>query len=102
MPRLPAALFQSYDPSWVPTEWLGGKVDNQWRTSAAKAYPPRLSQVIAAAFDRYAEQVRCEGHEEEPLWLQEALDEMGSWDPFLENPEGNTMTSDYHPMQADV
>ena len=102
LPWLPDSLFSAYDPQWVPTEWLGGKVDNQWRTSAAKAYPPRLSQVIASAFVRYAEQASCEGTEDEPSWLSDALEEMGSWDPFLDNPEGMTMASDYHPMQAEV
>ena len=51
LPHLPGALYRAYDPSWRPSETLGGfDSDGSWRTTKAKAYPDRMNQVLSAAY----------------------------------------------------
>ena len=98
LPDLPRHLFALYQPNWVPTERLGGKSQDgkSWKTSKAKAYPPRMCQALAFSHLRHAQAVSCEGSEEDPAGLDEVLRALAAgFDPYLEDARGTTMGHDY-------
>ena len=91
-------LFKQYQPGWRPTEWLGGRESGGggWKTAKAKAYPPRMCQVIAETHLRHAESMTEEGHEPDPEMLEQALLALSpGFDPYLWDAKGTEMTNDY-------
>ena len=91
-------LYKQYQPGWKPTEWLGGreKGNKGWKTSKAKAYPPRLCQVIAESHLRHARSLQEEGHEPDPELLAEAIAALSpGFDPYLCGAQGTEMAGDY-------
>ena len=107
LPRLAANIFSKYDRSWRPSQTLGGwcPETRTWRTSAAKAYPERLSQAIAEEILDYSQRVNSEGESTFVPGLEEALTALTQWDPYWFG-EGGMMAHDYHPdvqgAQADA
>ena len=91
-------LYKQYQPGWKPTEWLGGreKGSKGWKTSKAKAYPPRLCRVIAECHLRHAQSLQEEGHEPDPNLLAEAIAALSpGFDPYLCGAQGTEMAGDY-------
>lgn len=90
-------VVDHYDKGWVATETLGGREGSGWRTSKAKAYPERLSKVIAYAHLKHLECAKYEGTEPDPEGLQLALNKLAQLhDPYDENAAGTKMMADYH------
>ena len=98
LPHLAAAIFTGYDPHWRCSEKLGGKSSSgAWKTTKAKAYPPRLCKILADQFAWYANEVS----RDEQIGTVEHLDDlealMRPWAPFLDTSEQTTMLQDYQP-----
>ena len=90
---LPHRIFSAYDPKWKPTSWLGGKrADGQWRTTEAKAYPPKLCEVLAHSYIDFAETVPMEGFESDPKGIEPALHALTA---VLQADEEGQMCSDF-------
>ena len=97
LPWLASMLFDHYDKGWVATETLEGREGSGWKTSRAKAYPEKLSKVIAHAHLRFLEDADFEGTELDPEGLQFALDKLARLhDPYDEHAVGTRMMADYH------
>ena len=96
LPAFAALVFANYDKQWRPTEVLGGREGNQWRTSKAKAYPQKLSMVIAQAHLHHLGTIEMEGDEEAPEGLQHALSRLAQvHDPYDCTATGTKMLADY-------
>ena len=99
LPRLAAALFSGYDPSWKCEETLGGRgPGGEWRTTKAKEYPPRMCSIMAKEFAWYAGQI---ARSDQKASLDEFADIsalMKPWDPFLEDDLQDAMLQDYQPL----
>ena len=95
---LGAALYAGYDKSWRPTMQLGGRDSDgrTWKTSQAKAYPPKMCKIIVEEHVRFAEAQEGEGIEEEPIGLAERLRILShAFDPYKQDAQGTTMCADY-------
>ena len=99
LPTLPKWIFSSYTPGWKATETLGGKSGKQWKTSAAKAYPERMCEAMASAYEDFATGLQCEGHQAISGELQAAIDALSNWDPYDESGVQTDMKADYHPAE---
>ena len=87
-------LFAAYDVTWRPTVLLGGLGEDGWRTAAAKAYPPRLCEILARNYLWYADSAATSGSEIDPPELAAAIKALCRWDPYSDIVE--TFFSDYH------
>ena len=96
LPGFGQALYERYDKRWRPTMKLGGKADGAWRTAQAKAYPPKLNQVIAQQHALFAHNLEGSGVADVPSDLQAALEALVfSYDPYMSTAKGLEMCSDY-------
>ena len=97
LPHLPLALYSQYDPKWRPTMVLGGKDSSErfWKTSHAKAYPPKLCKIMAEQFLWFASTIQEEGVSAAPEGLGEALARLCCWDPYTMDDSMNQMKGDY-------
>lgn len=98
LPDLPQKLFALYQPHWRPTERFGGRNSDgkTWKTSKAKAYPPRLCQALAMSHLQHAAAIQCEGYEEDPAGLDVVVKTLaGDFDPYMDDAQGTTMGNDY-------
>ena len=96
LPHIASAIYSNYDKTWRPSMVLGG-VDPSgkgWKTSAAKAYPRLLCQIIAQQFAWYVQQVPTEGSTQVPEELDEVLCHLCCWDPYIG--QADEMQGDYH------
>ena len=90
-------IFANYDKSWKASEVLSGKEGQSWRTSKAKAYPEKLSKVIALAHLHHFESLTFEGEEDEPAEMLHVLEKLATMhDPYNPDAANTTMRSDYH------
>ena len=90
-------IFANYDKSWKASEVLSGKEGQSWRTSKAKAYPEKLSKVIALAHLHHFESLTFEGEAEEPAEMLHVLEKLATMhDPYNPDAANTTMRSDYH------
>ena len=97
LPSLAALLYANYSKHWRATEVLCGREGKSWRTSKAKAYPERMSMVIAHAHLQHFETLSEEGDEPDPAGLSEVLEKLAQvHDPYDIFAEGTAMMSDYH------
>ena len=98
LPHLAAALYSSYNPSWRPTEILGGRsADGTWATMKVKAYPMKMNQVLCCEHWHYIRQRERQGHVEDSQALKDACRALSAfWDPYMYTTKGVVMTSDYH------
>eukprot|EP00435_Cladocopium_sp_Y103_P018773 s3046_g4.t1 len=81
---LAGQLYAAYDPTWKPTQVLGGKKNGRWKTMQAKEYPVRMCEILAKAHMTFAEQIEEEGQEITPAGLADALQALcGHFDPYL-------------------
>ena len=97
LPNLAALLYASYSKRWRATEVLCGRQGGTWRTAKAKAYPERMSMVIAQAHLQHFEVVMEDGVEPDPIGLQEVLAKLAKLhDPYDIWAEGTVMMPDYH------
>ena len=58
---------------WKPTEFLGGKDQNGWKTARAKVYPVLLSQSIAECHLEHYDTIHQQGFEQIPDGLDNAI-----------------------------
>ena len=98
LPGMSRALYRGYDPTWRPTEVLGGKAsDGTWATMKAKAYPVRMNEILARVHWDYIRRTERSGCSADPPLLRQALGALTAfWDPYLLTTKGATMTHDYH------
>lgn len=97
LPGLAQYIFSQYDLSWRPTEWLGGKIGTEWRTTRAKVYPEKLCKALASCHLDRAADVECEGDENIPEHLHPLIAALsGVHDPYDEMAEGVQMRPDFH------
>jgi len=103
LPDLPQQLFALYQPHWRPTERLGGRNSDgkTWKTSRAKAYPPRLCQALAMSHLQHAAALQCEGFEEDPAGLDVVVEALAKgFDPYIsrmrKGPPWEAITGDEH------
>ena len=79
------------------TEVLCGREGKSWRTSKAKAYPEKMSMVIAQAHLQHFETISEHGEEADPDGLSEVLEKLAQvHDPYDIFAGGTVMKSDYH------
>lgn len=93
---LASAIFAAYDSQWRPTSVLGGLEHGRWKTAAAKAYPPRLCEILADQFIMFAQQQVTDGSEPDPSDLDAALAVLAcQYDPYSSEQTGTEMRADY-------
>ena len=98
LPHLAAALFAAYDVNWRCTEQLGGRNSSgAWRTTRAKAYPPRLCKILAEQFAWFSRQVDRDEQIGQVEHLEDLEALMRPWDPYLHESDQTTMLQDYQP-----
>ena len=98
LPNLPKAIFGAYDPTWRPSETLGGQDSSGgWRTTKAKEYPDRMNQVLSSVYLDYIRGAHRQGSPTDPPLLQQALAALTSfWDPYMDTLKGAFMARDFH------
>ena len=98
LPGLARALYSAYDPSWRPTQVLGGRSDDgSWKTTVAKAYPMEMNRVLCQVHWDFIRSRPREGFAEDSTELHEACSALSAfWDPYVLATKGAFMASDYH------
>ena len=97
MPFLPGMIYSAYDLTWRPTRVLQGRnKEGEWNTSAGKAYPDKMCEVLAKSFVRHADSLTCEGEENDPEGLQEYLAAL-AWNIQERHPDDQQMGQDFQP-----
>ena len=97
LPWFAQMVFAEYEKGWKATEILSGKDSGGWRTLKAKAYPQKLSMVIAHSHLAHFAGLTFDGVEEEPCGLSEVLLKLAQvHDPYNPDAVGTTMRADYH------
>ena len=97
LPWFAQMVFAEYEKGWKATEILSGKDSGGWRTLKAKAYPQKLSMVIAHSHLAHFAGLTFDGVEEEPCGLRDVLLKLAQvHDPYNPDAVGTTMRADYH------
>ncbi|CAL1161389.1 unnamed protein product [Cladocopium goreaui] len=73
MGNFAAKIYGRYQKGWKPTEFLGGKDHNGWKTARAKVYPVLLSQSIAECHLEHYDTIHQQGFERIPDGLDNAI-----------------------------
>eukprot|EP00438_Fugacium_kawagutii_P005570 Skav228716 [mRNA] locus=scaffold1830:70352:79014:- [translate_table: standard] len=95
--RNDSRIYQAFEPRWRPSLQLGGlDAQGAWRTMRAKAYPPRLREVMAAEIVNHYDHISEEGFDPMPAASESMLAALAFWDPYLAESCATTMASDYH------
>eukprot|EP00438_Fugacium_kawagutii_P030179 Skav207265 [mRNA] locus=scaffold434:14169:23378:- [translate_table: standard] len=93
-----SARSDTYDLSWRPSYYLGGRTQSgAWRTTEAKAYPSTLCRVLAAEYISFAAHQPYADGADIPEAAQAAIQKLCNWDPYMLDAAAGHMAMDYHP-----